>query len=234
MERGLPIVALDRRPNNQDCYTSFVTASDDLIGRLSAIWLSERLQGRGNVWLLSGLQGSSPARHRLEAAFSVFNKFPGLTVSAHRYTDWTSDGGRKVTEELLSVMGKGPDGVWCDSGLQGIGSIEAFLKVGLSIPPHTGGDVNGFYKAVLKNRVPLCAIDYPTSMGARAIETTIALLKGETTTRRIEVPTPVIMTRGSETTSVREWTKHGGHAARFLFATVSRPSRTAALVTATR
>jgi hypothetical protein len=32
----------------------------------------------------------------------------------------------------------------------------------------------------------------------------------------------------------REWTKHGGHAWRFLFATVSRPSRTAALVTATR
>ena len=31
-----------------------------------------------------------------------------------------------------------------------------------------------------------------------------------------------------------EWTEHGGHAARFLFATVSRPSRTAALVTATR
>lgn len=32
----------------------------------------------------------------------------------------------------------------------------------------------------------------------------------------------------------REWTEHGGHAGRFLFATVSRPSRTAALVTATR
>ena len=31
-----------------------------------------------------------------------------------------------------------------------------------------------------------------------------------------------------------EWTEHGGHAGRFLFATVSRPSRTAALVTATR
>ena len=31
-----------------------------------------------------------------------------------------------------------------------------------------------------------------------------------------------------------EWTEHGGHAARFLLATVSRPSRTAALVTATR
>ena len=31
----------------------------------------------------------------------------------------------------------------------------------------------------------------------------------------------------------REWTEHGGHAARFLFATASRPSRTAALVTAT-
>ena len=33
---------------------------------------------------------------------------------------------------------------------------------------------------------------------------------------------------------IREWTKHGGHAARFLFSTVRRPSRTAALATATR
>lgn len=33
---------------------------------------------------------------------------------------------------------------------------------------------------------------------------------------------------------VWDWTKHGGHAARFLSVTVSRPSRTAALVTATR
>ncbi len=37
-----------------------------------------------------------------------------------------------------------------------------------------------------------------------------------------------------EVQAQREWTEHGGHAARFLFATVSRPSRTAALVTATR
>ena len=33
---------------------------------------------------------------------------------------------------------------------------------------------------------------------------------------------------------VREWTKHGGHVARLLVATVRRLSRTAALVTATR
>jgi hypothetical protein len=39
---------------------------------------------------------------------------------------------------------------------------------------------------------------------------------------------------GHDTLARREWTEHGGHAARFLFATVSRPSRTAALVTATR
>lgn len=32
----------------------------------------------------------------------------------------------------------------------------------------------------------------------------------------------------------REWTEHGGHAARLLFVTFRRPSRTAALVTATR
>ena len=44
------------------------------------------------------------------------------------------------------------------------------------------------------------------------------------------VSAPTMATHGN----MREWTEHGGHAARFLFATVSRPSRTAALVTATR
>ena len=39
---------------------------------------------------------------------------------------------------------------------------------------------------------------------------------------------------GEQSVQHGEWTKHGGHAARFLFATVSRPSRTAAFVTATR
>jgi ribose transport system substrate-binding protein len=40
-------------------------------------------------------------------------------------------------------------------------------------------------------------------MGGKAIEAAIALLKGETITRRIEVPTPVILTRGDETSSVK-------------------------------
>jgi glycosyltransferase involved in cell wall biosynthesis len=44
----------------------------------------------------------------------------------------------------------------------------------------------------------------------------------------------VALMQVSRVHAYREWTEHGGHAARFLFATVSRPSRTAALVTATR
>lgn len=203
MERGLPVVALDRRPRSRSSYTTFVTASDDMIGRLSAMWLSEHLGGQGTLWLLSGLHGASPAQRRVKAAASVFAKFPGITIAAHRYTDWTAEGGRRAIEGLLASDALGPDGVWCDSGLQGVGSIEAFIRAGLPLPPHTGGDVNGIYKTALDNRVSHCAIDYPAAMGARAIETAVALLKGESIPRRIEVPTPVILTRGSETRSVK-------------------------------
>nr|WP_298852928.1 substrate-binding domain-containing protein [uncultured Ruegeria sp.] len=203
MKRGLPVVALDRRPVRDDCYTVFVTASDDLIGRLSAIWLSEHLKGEGNVWLLSGLRGASPTERRLKAALSVFEELPNVAITAHRYTTWTREGGRSSIEELLSRSDQIPDGVWSDSGLQGLGSIDAFLTARVPIPPHTGGDVNGIYRAALKNRIPLCAIDYPSSMGAKAIDTAIALLRGESTTRRIEAPTPVILTKGYETKNVK-------------------------------
>lgn len=179
-----------------------MTASDDLIGRLSAIWLSERLAGQGKAWLLSGIQGASPAERRLAAARAAFAAFPGIEIAAQCYTDWTSCGGFETVGRLLTDTTP-PDGVWCDSGLQGTGAINAFLQAGLKVPPHTGGDVNGVYKAALESRVPFCAINYPSAMGARAVETVLALLKGETITRRIEVPTPVILTRGSETTSVK-------------------------------
>lgn len=52
--------------------------------------------------------------------------------------------------------------------------------------------------------------------------------------KSIEIPSSSVTRSNRERTAGGEWTEHGGHAARFLFATVSRPSRTAALVTATR
>jgi|GEM_PF-5188218 len=55
-----------------------------------------------------------------------------------------------------------------DSGLQGVGSVAAFVSRGLApIPPHTGGGIGAMYQAAVRLGVDLKAMDFPPSMGAR-------------------------------------------------------------------
>lgn len=200
---GLPIVAVDRRPSDRTSLVSFVTASDHRIGRVSALWLAEHLMGRGRVWLLSGLEGASPALRRQEAALAVFSDFPGIRVENVSYTDWTAAGGAAAIDKLLAETGRAPDGVWSDSGLQGIGSVARFLELGLDVPAHTGGDINGMYRLCLRNKVPMVALDYPASMGMRALEVALDVLSGNPVPQRVEVPVEIVLPRGCQTASVK-------------------------------
>lgn len=201
--RGLPIVAVDRRPNDRSSLVSFVTASDHRIGRISAHWMAEHLSGTGRVWMLSGLDGASPALRRQQAALAVFSQFPGIRVENVSYTDWTEAGGHAAIDKVLAEAQRPPDGVWCDSGLQGVGSVRRFLEGGFDVPAHTGGDLNEMYKLCLHHKVPMAALDYPASMGARALGLALDILGGSVVPQRLEEPVQIVLPRGLETASVK-------------------------------
>lgn len=202
-QKNVAIVALDRRPRERRLITSFVTASDHMIGGVSALWISEMLAGQGRVWMLSGLEASSPTKRRATSALAMFGAFGQVEVTAHVHTNWTAQSGFDLVTSLIDKGAEPPDAVWCDSGLQGLGSVQAFEAAQLAIPPHTGGDLNGMYKRALDLRLPHCALDYPAAMGALAVSVALDLLRGRAVPRRVEAPVPVIMSRGAETDSVR-------------------------------
>ncbi|QBY00065.1 hypothetical protein E2K80_04345 [Rhodophyticola sp. CCM32] len=202
-EAGLPIVAVDRRPSDAACLVSFATASDRRIGRICAQWMIERLGFSGRIWMLSGVEGASPAIRRQAAALASFAAHPGITVETVSYTGWTDAGGYRAVDRLLAQGSPPPDGVWCDSGLQGVGSLQRFVETGGPLPIHTGGDLNRMYKLALHHKLPFVAVDYPAAMGGRAIEVALDILAGRPVQRRIEVPAPVVLPRGQETRNIR-------------------------------
>ena len=203
IDDGTVVVAVDRRPREHDATLAFVSASDAFIGRTSALWVAERLVGHGRVWMLSGVQGASPAIRRQGSALEVFGDFPGIAIEAVTHTGWTEEGGYRAIEDLLDDIGTPPDAVWCDSGLQGVGAVEAFMARDLTPPMHTGGDLNRMYKLAIRHRIGFMAVDYPAAMGALAIETALTILRGGQVPRRIETPIQVILPRGQETASVK-------------------------------
>ena len=204
--QGVPVVLVDRAVTSDEHYITFVTASDQALGRISAQWLAETLNYEGQVVMLGGLAGSSPAENRIAAALEVFNQYPGIEVLETQYTSWSPANGKTIMSALIQRYGDEISGVWSDSGLQGSGSIEAFVAAGYepgTIPPHTGGDFNAMYQLSVLNEVPMIGIDYPPAMGARAFDVLFDVLAGAGIPRRIEVNQQVVVTEGYETPSVQ-------------------------------
>lgn len=202
---GIPIVGVDRACGDVSNLVSFVTASDETVGRVSALWLAEHLKGSGEIVMLCGMRGASPCTIRLQAALATLEKFPDIRITAIEYTDWLAERGYDVMENHLS-HNRVPDGVWCDSGLQGIGSLKAFCDKGFKrgeIPAHTGGEMNLMYKMAVTEKVPLCGLDYPAAMGSISFQTGLDILAGRQVPCLIEADLQIIVTRGHETASVR-------------------------------
>ncbi len=203
--RGIPVVLVDRGVPPDFAYASSVGTDNHGIGHVTALWLAEHLEGKGRVALLAGRRDAEPARLRLSGALSAFAAFPGIHLLAPIWTGWQRDVGFAQMSRLLAD-GERIDGVWACSGLQGVGSIEAFIAAGRargSIPPHTGGDLNHVYKLALRYAIPLASRDYPPAMGLKAVETLLACLRGRSVPRRVEVSADIAVTSGHATRSVQ-------------------------------
>ena len=203
--RGVPVVMVDRRVTS-DNFVTFVTASDIALGRHTAQWIVEKLNYEGNVIMLPGLAGASPAELRIAAAKEVFNQYPGINILDLQYTDWSPAKGKQVMSALIQKYGDEIDGVWADSGLQGAGSMEAFLAAGIEgakIPPHTCGDLNQCIKLATEHGIRAMSFDYPPSMGGVSVQVALDILDGKPVPFIYEINAQIAVSRGHETTSIK-------------------------------
>lgn len=206
MRSGIPVVSVARRVESDENFVSFVTASDTALARMSATWMAETLGGKGRIVLLPGLAGASPAEMRLKAAREVFAQFPGIEIIDTQYTGWSPANGRQIMAAVIQREGADTiDGVWADSGLQGSGSVEAFIGAGVTgtdIPPHTGGDLNAMYQLAQEHGFPFAGIDYTASVGAAAVHLALDVLQGTPVPQRLDVNFQIVISPGHETRSI--------------------------------
>jgi ribose transport system substrate-binding protein len=204
MKQGIPVVMVDRRTAS-DNFVTFVTASDQLEGRLWAQWIVEKLHGKGNVIILGGQAGSSPNEARVRAGMQVFDQYPGIKILDTVYSDWSPVKGKQVMQAAVAKYGKQIDAVFSTHGLQTPGSIEAFVEAGYKageIPPHTSADVNGALQMALKYKVPDLEVGYPPAMYGLAIETALKVLSGAKVACTTQINAQIGLTHGDETPSV--------------------------------
>jgi ribose transport system substrate-binding protein len=204
-ESGIPVVLMDRRITSEN-FTTFITASDNVFGHLSAQWMVEKLGGKGNIVMLPGMAGVSVAETRIAVAKQVFANYPDIKVLDLQYTDWSPAKGKQVMASLIQKFGDQINGVWADHGLQGSGALEALVEAGWEkgkFPPITCADLNGCVKLAVENDAPAFNYDYPPAMGGLAISVGLDILAGKPVPHQYEMSVDIALTKGDETVSVK-------------------------------
>jgi ribose transport system substrate-binding protein len=179
MDTGVPVITLDRDVASPENRVSYTDGDSCAMGYVGARWLAEEIGGEGDIVLLSGVAGASPAEERLRCAREEFAKYPGINELAQAYTDWTPTGGQAQMEAWITQFGGEFDGVWSDSALQGVGLVEAFNAAGIQVPPTTGEDWALWIRMVYESGAPFLGISFPNRMSYNSVQDALAMLQGE-------------------------------------------------------
>ena len=189
MDQGIPVLMVDRNISS-DKYVTFISGNDKNMAKLQADWLIQQIHGKGNVVLITGLAGASPAEDRLASATVEFTR-PGIKILAREYGDWSVVKSRQIMETLLQKYPK-IDAVWCDS-MEAVGAYQAFKEANLPVPSMTSEDANQFLK-IWKNDPQLKArcVTNSVRQGSRAVEIGMKILRGEAVPHLFQEPNAVI------------------------------------------
>ncbi len=104
-DQGIPVIVFERKTSSQK-YTAFMSADNYEMGRSMGEYIVSRLDGRGNVLEIMGLEGSSPAIERHKGFMEAIRRAPGITVVGSLQGDWTESTAYTLTRQWLSNHGE--------------------------------------------------------------------------------------------------------------------------------
>ncbi len=114
-DKGVVVVAYDGVIDEPCAYN--VHVDQYKWGQLTAQWLVDKLGGKGNVVMITGVAGTSVDTLRNKAAHEIFAKYPGIKVVADANGMWSQAVART---ELSKIIATHPwdtiDGLWMQAG----------------------------------------------------------------------------------------------------------------------
>jgi len=169
-----------------------INGSQYQYGQQNAQYIVDKLKGKGNVIMVTGVAGTQADTDRNSGAMDVFKKHSGIHVVAKYTGMWDSATAQRNTAAQLPSLPK-IDGVWSSGGTDGI--IKAMIAAGRPLPTVVGGEAeNGFRKylaGLAQPKVNGMSIGQPPFLSVISLELARAVLKGEHPKKSITIPFPV-------------------------------------------
>ncbi len=205
-EAGVLIIAYDAEITEPCAYNVHIDQLE--AGRVTAEWLAKKLDGKGNIVVITGVPGTSVDVQRTQAAKEVFAKHPGIHIVSEGVGMWSQAVART---ELTKILATHPwsdiNGLWMQVGCYTAASMEK--EAGIAddkLIPCAGEGANGHRIQMLKvgdkqvegaqgTYTPMgeSSISYasPPYSGALALKLAVKKLDGGEIPKLTKLPLPI-------------------------------------------
>jgi len=114
-DKGVIVFAYDAEITEPCAYNVHIDQLE--AGRVTAEWLVKKLNGKGNIVVLTGVPGTSVDTQRTQAAKEVFAKSPGIHIIAESVGMWSQAVTRTELSKMLATHNWDEiDGLWLQVG----------------------------------------------------------------------------------------------------------------------
>jgi ribose transport system substrate-binding protein len=167
-----------------------VVGNNDAFWRIEAKWLTQKLNGKGNIVEVTGLPGVATDKIRIDAAKDVLKDFPNIKVLGSAPGKWSETEAQTVMSTFLSTYSN-IDGVLAED-VMADGLLRAYETVGKKLPIMTGDTTFGFIKKWSQTQgLDTIGVPYQPGLSADALNVAINLLQGKKLKDGVLQPNPL-------------------------------------------
>ncbi len=192
VDKGIPTINTGGGYVHSPSVTASAFIDQWNLGEMGARRLFQDMGGKGKIFAMLPIPGTTAAVDQLAALKSVMKEYPGIELLSAEYGDWNRAKAKQITENLLQ---KHPriDGVFSPSGQMSIGVAEAFDEAGRlgEVTMSPGDEYNGWLKWVVKHKQG-GAVTFPTRVGQEALRLGLRMLRGEKVRRGLRISSEYI------------------------------------------
>lgn len=104
-EAGVPVVAVDQRPESGEGRLETFIATDSVgAARELCTWLFDQIGGEGKIAVLQGVLGSTAQQQRSQGCNEAIEATPGIEVVATQAANWDENEAYRATQNILTAQ----------------------------------------------------------------------------------------------------------------------------------
>jgi ribose transport system substrate-binding protein len=205
-DKGVVVIAYDAEITEPCAYNVHIDQHE--AGRVTAEWLAKKLNGKGDIVILTGVPGTSVDTQRTEAAKEVFAKYPDIHIVAESVGMWSQAVSRTELSKILATRGWDKiDGLWLQVGCYTANSMQ--VESGISpdkLKPcagegsnggriqtlPVGTEVEGANATYTPMNAPRISYASPPYSGALALKLAVQKLEGKDIPKLTVLPLPLV------------------------------------------